>query len=69
MHCERCQGLMVEDHFLDIDSSEKCWMRAWRCPSCGNVMDALIAEHRRHYRGRMKRPGRAAHRFPQSLDS
>lgn len=47
MTCQRCQGLMVEDHLLDME--EACgrpWIRGWRCVSCGDVVDPLIWRRR-----------------------
>jgi hypothetical protein len=47
MHCTRCEGLMVPDDLIDIqESSIPMWMRAWRCVSCGNIVDPLIQRHR-----------------------
>jgi hypothetical protein len=47
MKCDRCQGLMVEDRFLDIHSSGDHWFFAWRCATCGNVEDAKTRDNRR----------------------
>jgi hypothetical protein len=46
MRCERCDGLMVLDRLVDLDSSER-WLSAWRCANCGNVEDDRIRQHRR----------------------
>lgn len=46
MRCNRCQGLMVEDRFLDILSSGDRWVFAWRCAACGNVEDAQTRHNR-----------------------
>jgi hypothetical protein len=46
MKCNRCQGLMVEDRFLDIQSSGDHWFFAWRCTICGNVEDAKTRHNR-----------------------
>jgi hypothetical protein len=45
MQCERCDGLMVLDHLVDLESSER-WLSAWRCTNCGNVVDDQIRRHR-----------------------
>ncbi|RMH33584.1 MAG: hypothetical protein D6690_11565 [Nitrospirae bacterium] len=47
MRCHRCQGTMVLDYFLDLDSGGELWMRGWRCLICGEVVDFLILNHRR----------------------
>ena len=47
MTCQRCHGLMVVDHYIDMqDDSGNLWMRAWRCVSCGDVLDAQIRSRR-----------------------
>jgi hypothetical protein len=45
MRCERCEGLMVLDRLVDLESSE-LWLSAWRCANCGNVVDDQIRRHR-----------------------
>ncbi len=47
MICQRCQGLMVEDHLLDMEESYgRPWIRGWRCVCCGDIVDPLIRRHR-----------------------
>ncbi len=47
MTCCRCQGLMVEDHLLDLeDTYGGLWIRGWRCLCCGDVVDPVISRHR-----------------------
>jgi hypothetical protein len=45
MQCERCDGLMVVDRLVDLESTE-LWLYAWRCTNCGNVVDDQIRQHR-----------------------
>lgn len=48
MRCDRCQGLMVEDHLIDmLDDSGNLWLRTSRCVSCGAVSEPLIDRRRR----------------------
>lgn len=48
MHCMRCHGLMMRDHFLDFDgTSGHLWACGWRCINCGHVYDAVIEQNRR----------------------
>ena len=47
MRCARCQGLMVWDQFLDMAQADALWALAWRCINCGEVLDAVIEDHRR----------------------
>lgn len=48
MRCHRCQGLMVEDHLIDMqDDSGNLWLRTTRCVSCGAVSEPLIDRRRR----------------------
>lgn len=47
MNCPRCNGLMVVDHFIDMqDDSGQLWLQGWRCMICGEVVDPTIARHR-----------------------
>ncbi|CAI4029907.1 hypothetical protein DNFV4_00327 [Nitrospira tepida] len=47
MNCPRCQGLMVEDHFIDLqESMGPHWVTVMRCMNCGNVVDPGIAVNR-----------------------
>lgn len=49
MNCDRCQGLMIEERFLDNDDcSGLPWMKGWRCMNCGLVLDRKIYERRQH---------------------
>jgi uncharacterized Zn finger protein len=48
MHCTRCRGLMVQDHFMDFEgTSGYMWARSWRCMNCGHVHDPIIEQNRR----------------------
>ena len=43
MKCPRCKGMMVVDHFIDVeDDSGHLWLRGWHCISCGAVEDPEI---------------------------
>ena len=47
MECMRCQGLMVVDHFLDLQGTGGLmWMKGWRCMNCGHVVDPLLEQNR-----------------------
>lgn len=47
MNCRRCQGLMLEDQFLDFEGTHGfMWMRGWRCVNCGDAVDPLIEANR-----------------------
>lgn len=47
MQCERCQGLMVVDHLMDMkESNRSVWLPVWRCMNCGEVVDSYIAARR-----------------------
>ena len=46
MNCFRCDGLMVEDHFLDFEGTTgHMWASGFRCMNCGNVLDPVIERH------------------------
>jgi uncharacterized Zn finger protein len=47
MHCSRCRGFMVEDHFLDMEGGfREMWTASWRCMNCGHVHDSVIEQNR-----------------------
>ena len=47
MNCSRCRGLMVEDHFLDLEGTTGyMWTVGCRCMNCGHVHDPVIEQHR-----------------------
>jgi hypothetical protein len=50
--CDRCGGIMVPAH-LDSLNGE-----AWRCVSCGELVDPLILAHRRRQARRANRLAR-----------
>lgn len=63
MPCPRCHGLMVAETFYDLACSRPADYRfeGWRCVSCGNVWDRVIAANRSRPRppgGRSKPGGR-----------
>ena len=46
MHCSRCHGLMLKDHFLDMEGAfGEMWAQSWRCMNCGAVHDGVIAQN------------------------
>lgn len=56
MKCDRCEGLMLEDHLLDMEESfEGMWLRAWRCLNCGHALDSVILANR-HRQARLTSP-------------
>ncbi len=55
MKCHRCDGLMVVDHFIDIENTGHLWLCGWRCVSCGDVVDAEIMQQRHIQRSRLGR--------------
>ncbi len=47
MDCARCDGLMVQDYFYDVQESfGETWAQGWRCISCGEIIDPVIQSHR-----------------------
>lgn len=47
MQCQRCQGCMVVDFFLDVlNVSGEMAFNGWRCLNCGEIIDPVIAHHR-----------------------
>ena len=47
MNCSRCRGLMIEDRFLDMESSYgQMWATSLRCVNCGHVHDSVTEQHR-----------------------
>lgn len=48
MDCPRCHGTMALERFCDLydETGQLCFM-GWRCLSCGEVIDPVIASNRR----------------------
>ena len=47
MKCTRCQGLMIEGQFMDLEEAYGfMWTTSWRCVNCGHVSDFVIAHNR-----------------------
>jgi hypothetical protein len=47
VNCGRCEGLMLEDDFIDMkESCEGMWLRAWRCLNCGHATDSVMVVNR-----------------------
>jgi hypothetical protein len=52
MMCKRCHGLLVEDQCYDLlDGSIS--LRAWRCISCGNLVDSVILKNQQEQEARL----------------
>ena len=50
MICQRCHGLMVVDHFIDIqDGVEHQWLRGWQCVNCGEVVEPEVITSGKQY--------------------
>jgi hypothetical protein len=46
MQCQRCQGYMVGDHFMDLlNVTGEIVFKGWRCLNCGNITDPVIVGH------------------------
>ena len=43
--CSRCKGLMVPERFQDILDGQLSFY-GWRCLSCGEIVDPIIASNR-----------------------
>ena len=46
MRCQRCQGCMIIDHFMDLlNVSGEMDFKGWRCLNCGDITDPVIVRH------------------------
>lgn len=60
MGCQRCNGFMIRESFLDLrDDSGRLMFEGWRCINCGEVVDPVVLTHRMEapthpYRGRTR---------------
>ncbi len=46
MRCQRCQGYMISDHFIDLlNVSGEIDFTGWRCLNCGDIIDPVIVRH------------------------
>ncbi len=47
MQCPRCKGVMVQDVFEDLmDDTGSLFFKGWRCITCGEILDPIIATNR-----------------------
>lgn len=48
MHpCQRCQGLLVPDYYLDMQNDDgTLWHQGFRCVSCSERIDAVFLRNR-----------------------
>ncbi|MDH5427809.1 MAG: hypothetical protein OEZ57_08150 [Nitrospirota bacterium] len=50
MDCPRCQGIMIQDKFGDVaDEAGAMYFSGWRCITCGEILDPVIAANRQHH--------------------
>lgn len=48
MHCDRCNGEMYLDTYVDLqDDTGHFSFHAWRCLNCGYVYDPVIAANKK----------------------
>ena len=67
MKCTRCDGLMVQDSFLDMLATERGF-DAWRCISCGDIVDAVVLANRQKHLAEAV-PHKAVRRiFPKAIE-
>src|SRR5262245_25140616 len=46
MRCQRCQGCMISDHFMDLlTGSSELDFKGWRCLNCGEITDPVIVHN------------------------
>lgn len=66
MKCHRCNGIMVKDTFEDMsDDTGSLSFPGWRCITCGEVLDPVIARNRESHREPLL--GRARKKFATQL--
>jgi hypothetical protein len=47
MGCPRCHNLMMEEMFVDWETSPRVSsFRGWRCVICGEILDPIILQNR-----------------------
>ena len=56
MTCNRCRGLLVEDHCYDLLDNQIS-LRAWRCIACGNIVDSVIMRNQLEQQARLATVG------------
>ena len=50
MGCPRCHNLMVEETFVDRETSPSVSsFTGWRCLICGEILDPIILQNRTHH--------------------
>lgn len=67
MECPRCKGVMAQEIFEDLlDDTGSLFFKGWRCLTCGEILDPVIANNR----GSRPAPfvGRARKKFAAQLN-
>ena len=62
--CQRCSGMMMRHEIYDWEDNYR-QTPAWRCVNCGEVVDALILQHRPN--GNVPRRRRILHQTPLQM--
>ena len=67
MNCPRCKGVMAQEVFEDIlDDTGNLSFPGWRCLTCGEILDPVIANHRGSHP--MPLVGRSRKKFAAQLN-
>jgi hypothetical protein len=46
MQCQRCQGYLITEHFIDmLSASGEMDFKGLRCLNCGDITDPIIVRH------------------------
>ncbi|MEW6324558.1 MAG: hypothetical protein AB1515_04150 [Nitrospirota bacterium] len=63
MRCSRCGSLMSCERFTTMEGGRAAEpYEAWRCLSCGEILDPVILKHRQRLKGLVLKPGPAHER-------
>ena len=67
MDCPRCKGVMSQEIFEDLlDDTGSINFEGWRCLTCGEILDPLIAQNRGSHHAPLL--GRSRKKFAAQLN-
>lgn len=67
MDCPRCKGVMSQEIFEDLlDDTGSINFKGWRCLTCGEILDPVIANNRGSHHAPLL--GRSRKKFATQLN-
>jgi hypothetical protein len=63
MNCQRCNGLVISDDSVTVQTGSSSDFHAWRCINCGMIVDDVINQNRQIFSQRRRDDGSDRRRY------